>query len=521
MFAAERIEFHFEDLTLPISIKELSDWSRDVDLNAKPILLNNETKSDLSAWLNMLGFDSRSALSKFLQVPLVKDKSMARQLLRSWVGRKLLDEVSDLIRLDEDRSGTKVFNTLESLLDQQGEVSTLDLLKELPAEVIHFDLNEWVQVATSWRDELKGQQKLLTDLRSLTSNTSNSTNNDLSFKYEKDQSAGELKESLYELVQLTTSHRSELLNVEVWNPLAREVPRNTWIVLMPGLGGDQNHFRWLARSLSHQGWPVVVLDHPGSDSEALNLLVDGSLPAPSAAEVFSYRLKDLQVVLKAREDGEISIPGEKVVLLGHSLGALTAFLASGAMPQEGLAERCQKALSNLSLTNLSRLMQCQLIDIPLQKDLDIKQLHAIVGINSFGSLLWPDRSSLTSNVPVLLTGGTFDLITPALSEQLGLLLSIQPNSFNRVLVIEGASHFSPIRVKDQTDNSRGEDLFQLGEGLVGSYPLSVQGLLSSQVIRFLDSLEQKKKLPVSINGSTVNLKYHLLDYSNVENIVNN
>lgn len=516
--AAERVEFHIEDITIPVSIKELSAWSKDIESESVGATAEIDKNSDLAVWLNMLGFKSRSALSKFLKAPLVKDKSMARQLLSSWVGRKLLDEASDLIRLDEDSTGTKVFNTFERLLEEQEEVSTLDLLKSLPAEVIHFDLNKWVQVASSWRYELKGQQKLLSDLRGLSSKPTN-LEKLKEFSYQKKEDSGELQESIYEFVELNAPHRSESLKVEVWNPLARKRPRESWIVLMPGLGGDQRHFRWLARSLSHQGWPVVVLDHPGSDSQALNSLADGSLPVPTGPQVFSYRLVDLQSVLKSKREGQIKVPGEKLVLIGHSLGALTAFFASGAIPQPGLLERCQKALDDFSITNLSRLLQCQLVDVQLPKFSDVDDLGAIIGINSFGSLLWPNTFSLETKAPVFLTGGTFDLITPALSEQLGLLLSTKPNPFSRVLVIEGASHFSPIRIKDQKDNSKNEDFLQLDEALVGSYPLSVQGLLSSQIINFLSKLEEGKQLPVSSNNNKINLNFHILDHSKVKEIV--
>ena len=175
--------------------------------------------------------------------------------------------------------------------------------------------------------------------------------------------------------------------------------------------------------------------------------------------------------------------------MGHSLGALTAFLAAGAIPQEGLAGRCKKALDDLSLTNLSQFLQCQLLDVPLSIQREISQLKAIVAINSFGSLLWPNRGGAKISIPVFLSGGTYDLITPALSEQLGLLQSTEPNKLSRTLLIEGASHFSPIRVKGQVKNSSSQDLFQLGEAFVGEKPLLVQSLLGTQIIRFLEGFE--------------------------------
>jgi predicted dienelactone hydrolase len=192
---------------------------------------------------------------------------------------------------------------------------------------------------------------------------------------------------------------------------------------MPGLGGDRNHFNWLARSLSHNGWSVVVLDHPGSDSLALEALVKGRLPLPGA-EVILHRLNDLDSVLQAKKSGKIDISAENVVLMGHSLGALTAVFASGAKIEDQLENRCQKVMDNLSLTNLSSLLQCQLIDITLPDRKKLENLSAIVGMNSFGSFIWQQNLANQIDIPLFLTGGSFDLVTPSISEQLGLLLSI-------------------------------------------------------------------------------------------------
>ncbi len=498
--AAERFEIHFDGMSIPISIKELIDWSNGEE----------ETNSELASWLNLLGFRDRQGLTKFLNTPLVRDKSMARQILRSWSGRRLLDEVSDLILMDEDSSGESVLDTLENLLNEKDEVTTFDLLNSLSVRAIHIDLDGWIEVANNWRSELKKQQKLISDLVSF--------NKVLEKIEEKNHLQLEIKETEYELISLIVSHRNDPLKVEVWNPSFREKTRKNWVLLMTGLGGDRNHFNWLARSLSHNGWPVVVIDHPGSDSKALEALVKGRLSLPSA-EVIPDRINDVDSVLQAKKLGKINISAEKVVLMGHSLGALTSILASGAKIDDELGDRCQKVLDNLSLTNLSSLLQCQLIDINLSDRKNMENLSAIVGMNSFGSFLWEDNSSNQINVPLFLTGGTFDLVTPSISEQLGLLLALSSSPFSRVLLIEGASHFSPIRVDGQMHQSEGKDLFNLGESIVGYHPLSVQSLLAFEIIGFLEKLEEKKALPSQTNLTKGELKFHILDRNMIEKLV--
>ncbi len=487
-------------MSIPISIKELIDWSNGEE----------EANSELASWLNLLGFKERKGFANFLSTPLVRDKSMARQILRSWSGRKLLDEVSDLILMDEDSSGESVLDTLENLLNEKDEVTTFDLLNSLSAKAIHIDLDGWIEVANNWRSELKKQQKLISDLVSI---------NELSVEIEKTSFLPfEIKENEYELISLIVPHRNEPLILEVWNPSFRNETRKNWVLLMPGLGGDRNHFNWLARSLSHNGWPVVLLDHPGSDSLALEALLKGRLPLPGA-EVISERLNDLDSILKAQKLGKIDISADSVVLMGHSLGALTAILASGVKIDDQLESRCQKALDNLSLTNLSSLLQCQLIDITLSERKGIENLSAIVGMNSFGSFLWQKKLDNQINIPLFLTGGTFDLVTPSISEQLGLLLALSSSSLSRVLLIEGASHFSPIRVEGQMSESKGKDIFNLGESIVGYHPLSVQSLLAYEIISFLKKLEDNNSIPSNTNRTKGELKFHVLDRNIIEKLV--
>ncbi len=514
--AAESIEVQFEDMSIPISVKELAGWVEGMSIPNSIKELSEWARdgekdySEISAWLNLLDLESRAGLVKILKAPLIKDRSMARQMLRSWVGRQLLDEVSDLVRLDDDRSGRRTFDTLEELLEKQQEVSALDLLEALPAEKIYLDLDALLELASRWRDELKTQQKLVMDLGTYPAKSKE--------KFEQLKSYKQFPEPKFQLKPFSVFHRPDSITLEIWEPSLGSPQRKSWIVFMPGLGGSQKHFRWLARSLSQNGWPVVVLEHPGSDSKAVQALLKGSRPAPGA-EVLPDRLRDLYAVLNAKQNGILGIEGEKVVLMGHSLGALTAFLASGAIPEPGLEMRCKEALAGLSLTNLSQLLQCQMINVELSIDRKIPDLGLIVAINSFGSLLWPNNGGARTIVPVLLAGGTYDLITPARSEQLGLLLATRPNPLSRVLLIEGASHFSPIRVEGQLDNESGDDLFQLGEALVGLQPLSVQELLGSEVIRYIDNYEDSKELGLSFKEKKGDLYFHLFDRSTVNKLL--
>jgi hypothetical protein len=106
----------------------------------------------------------------------------------------------------------------------------------------------------------------------------------------------------------------------------------------------------------------------------------------------------------------------------------------------------------------------------------------VVLFNSFGSLLWPERGLRDLRVPALLVGGSLDLVTPPLQEQLELFLPAgHPRS--RLALVQGGSHFSPLRLAPGD-----EALFRLGSDWVGVEPEAVQGLLLGLTSDFLDSL---------------------------------
>ena len=104
-------------------------------------------------------------------------------------------------------------------------------------------------------------------------------------------------------------------------------------------------------------------------------------------------------------------------------------------------------------------------------------------------------------------------------DRLGLMLALSSSQLSRVLLIEGASHFSPIRVEGQLHQSKGKDLFNLGESIVGYHPLSVQSLLAFEIINFLEKLELNKSILSNTNLTKGELRFHILDRNIIEELV--
>ena len=105
--------------------------------------------------------------------------------------------------------------------------------------------------------------------------------------------------------------------------------------------------------------------------------------------------------MKAHENGEFGLRNNSYILMGHSLGALIALLYEGKKPTDQLEEKCDSALKDFAVTNLSKLLQCQLSEIPFTKKNNTNKASAIVGFNSFGSLVWPKENSTGIKAPTL------------------------------------------------------------------------------------------------------------------------
>ena len=472
--AAELLELRIDSLQIPIHLDQLAGWSRQGGVEGPSV-------GDLGPWLGLLDARSRADLKRILKAPLLRDQSFGRQLLDTWAGGQLLEELGNLLTTSDGGSTTTLLQiTLRRLLEQRREVTLLELLEALPPQTLNLRLDGLVSLGQRWRFQLKRQQLAMVRLGSLPLPRSEPPPSAW-----ETASAGADRPAPPPLrLRLAVPGRRDGLPLEIWAASAERRPNQPWVLMMPGLGGNADQLGWLARALAQRGWPVVVLQHPGSDGLALRAALNGQRPPPGA-ETLGIRLADVEAVVAAQRLGRLPVNGAGLVLAGHSLGGLTALLAAGIAPQPGLEGRCRTALERLPIHNPSRLIQCQLPDRALpHPSRPAADLRALVLFNGFGSLLWPEPSLGALPVPLLMVGGSLDLVTPPLDEQLALFLAVRdPRS--RLVVVQGASHFSPLRM-----TQRDEALLRLGRELVGADPLRVQGVLLDVTSAFLRSLEQ-------------------------------
>jgi predicted dienelactone hydrolase len=480
--AAEVLDIQLDSLRVPIPLAQLEEWSRPRAGRGQPG--PTQEGSDVAAWFGLLDGESQRNLRELLRAPILRDQSFGRQLLDSWAGSQLLAEVGTLLTTPSGQSTTPLLQvTLRQLLEERREVSLVELLRALPQKRLLLQLDGLVGLAQQWRRQLERQREALRQLALLPQLPTQT----LPIGGSALADAGQNGSPKPLRMSLAVPGRQEGLPLEIWPapPAPRTGARRPWLLVMPGLGGTAEQLGWLAAALSRQGWPVVVIEHPGSDALAVKATLEGLRPPPGA-ETLPQRVADLQAVVRAQEEGRLPLGPrtDGMVLIGHSLGGVAALLGSGLTPELGLERRCKRSLHRLPLANPSLLLQCQLPGGALPVAATAPEgLRGVVVFNSFGSLLWPQRGFKELPVPVLMVGGSLDLVTPPIAEQLELFLPVgHPRS--RLVLVEGGSHFSPVRV-----SGKEEALLRLGADLVGARPEVVQALLLQLTAGFLTSIE--------------------------------
>lgn len=214
------------------------------------------------------------------------------------------------------------------------------------------------------------------------------------------------------------------------------------IVISHGLGSDRQTFIYLATHLASYGFAVAVPEHPGSNAQQIQALVNGLANQITAPNELADRPLDIKFMLDElkRSFGD-RLNLEQVGILGQSLGGYTSLALVGAkINYQQLQKDC--APSNESL-NLSLLLQCRALEQPFTYELQDRRIKGAIAINPVGSSIFGQDQFSAIKTPLMLVAGSDDTVAPALPEQ------IQPFTWlttqNRYLaLIKGGTHFSTL-----------------------------------------------------------------------------
>ncbi len=254
------------------------------------------------------------------------------------------------------------------------------------------------------------------------------------------------------------------------------------IVFSHGLGSVRTDLRYLAQHLASHGYVVAALEHPGSNENHVKKAL--ALQAPLLeAEEFLNRPKDISFVLDQLKilketSGELQgkLASDRAVVVGYSLGGATALsIAGGELQLTKLKQRCP---GNVLAFSLGENAQCFAKSLPEDRyQLRDPRVKIAIAFSPTTSLLFGETGLSKVTIPILISSGSADKTTPALTEQ--------AIAFDKILSPKwlvgfvGGTHLSvkdPATTMDQADQP---DTLYTGGEVVGEQAVEVRNYVKA------------------------------------------
>jgi predicted dienelactone hydrolase len=479
--AAERIIISFAALERSISIQSLETYAR-----------TGEVESDLAPYLNYLTEEQCDRLRELLQTPADLSPVAVSQFLYTDQGEILLERLGAIIKTESHQSG---FYALRSALilaaaDPDEGLTPLNILQQFPLSGIRVDVEETLQI--------------LGDLEHLINQTANAidmieaqAHREATRMPSTDwqtlpnlEDSGDLGYTM-RTITLADRTRDRIFLADVYLPVPPNhsdlaVSPAPVVIISHGLGSDRTTYAYLAKHLVSYGFAVVLPEHPGSNADQLQALVQGRANEVTNPSEFIDRPLDIQFLLDDLEDRNQHDPWflghldmNRVGILGQSMGGYTALTLSGAqLDLDTLKQNCDVEDS----LNLSLLLQCRALELPrqeiLQTSLQDPRIRAAIAINPIGSSILGPNGFADIHNPVMIVSGNADTVAPALLEQIEPFTWLNtPDKY--LMLMRGGTHFSTLGM-----TSTGSEVVLLPPDIVGPDPSIAQRYIEAMSTAF-------------------------------------
>jgi predicted dienelactone hydrolase len=479
--AAERILFNYSILGRSISVRALETYTRDGILT-----------EDLVSYARFVKPSQLAQLREGLQQKVELSPVAISQFLYSPPGELLLERVS---RLVQTGSGQGSFYALRSTLvlaatDPEG-LTPLSILRHYPNPNIVVNVEEIVGLVDAANRFLKQTDAITQEIQTLskTSPLSAAQAKQLGqFKqpgpFTWTKITLPLQDSTEKRLRYTGKVRTFM--ADIYLPATNQP--QPLVIISHGLNSDRESYAYLAQHLASYGFAVAVPEHPGSNKQQLQGLLEGR--GREVAEPFEFldRPLDIQFLLnslQSLEKTDVQFQGkldfDRVGIIGQSFGGYTSLATAGApLSFSNLAQNCGRELN--TTLNISLGLQCQALRLqPAQYELGDSRIKAAIAINPITSGVFGPESLGQIKVPVMMVAGGRDIVAPALPEQIQPFAQLKTLQQYLVL-IDNSNHFSTIAPSSHET----EALSQI-KGLEGPSPALARSYINVLSVLFMQS----------------------------------
>ncbi|MGK7941951.1 MAG: alpha/beta hydrolase [Crocosphaera sp.] len=451
VYSAERVVF---------SLSVLGDFSVSVD-SLEAFAKDGTINRDLALYANHLDPKTLKNLRQVLNKRFDVSPVMISRLLRRGIGEALLKRMGQLIKMEGNING---FYGLRSALvlaafDQSEGLTLINVMRYFPRRDIRintdllFDLAQEFATLFEYRDaaiEAIAQQG---DLEAANEETINlATLPDLAETGEVTVRKTSRKFQINNIRQTPLGLASSYsLNVDFYLPKNIKKPAPL-VIISHGFGSYPDNYQ-IAQHLASYGFAVAIPQHLGSDLAYRESFLEGNIridisPLEYVSRPSDIRelLDEIEILVKTDSAWSQKIDLEKIGILGHSLGGVTALSLAGAtinLPR--LKETCQD--TNLIL-NPAGLLQCRANYLPPGNyDLKDPRIKTVIALHPLSSVIFGPESMGKIDIPILMVAGSNDLVSPSIQEQIHPFIWIKSPQKYLSLLVPG-THFSTILQPD-------------------------------------------------------------------------
>lgn len=432
-------------------------------------------------YLNRVSPEQRQHLQTFLQQRFQMTPVYVSQFTYSPLGEKLFERLGDLVQTDARANGLYALRSalILSAADKSEGLTAVNVLRRFPSNRIRLNLNAGLSLVDSLSELLQRRDIIVRALNQLSA--SEAAKQPIDARQLDLRSAGAVlwhKQSF----DVRDRDRDRAVPFDLYLPETSS-PAPV-IVISHGVAENRLTFAYLAEHLASYGFAVIAIAHTGGDSTRLQRYFAG-LAAPPPATEFLDRPRDVSYVLDELQrraqtepiQGRLNL--QNVGVIGHSLGGYTTLALAGATLN---FEQVQKDCNPNRSLNLSIMLQCRVSELPRrQYTLQDARIKAVFAVNPLASTLFSQQGMSQIQVPVALVGGSEDIFTPAVPEQIRPFTWLQtPNKY--LVLIEKGTHFSA-EMQLKSD----EQVFPLPTSLAGIDPTLAHGYMKALSLAFFQT----------------------------------
>ena len=435
VLASKRLIFIYPPINLSLGIDSL-------ELFATEGVINKE----LAYYMDLAGVGEaeKEAFREALLKRADLDPVELSRFFNSPMGEQLLNRVGHLLSIQGGRNGKYALRgaIVQAAFDQKEGLTLLNFLRHLAVNM-QFNLEEILRAATYLELLGQGTNAIVAEMKTISTQTAQQESVPDFAPLRDIRQPGDYGVAPTRKIRLFDESRQREFDVLLVQPQRWREGKTPVIVFSHGLASRPEDFEDDVKQLASYGYLVALPQHPGSDFNQLQEMLQGFSREIVKVDEFinrpldvSYVIDELERVNRREFGGRLDL--NNVGVMGHSFGGYTALALAGAnLDFESLETDCGRRLWG---PNLSLLLQCRALELPRQDyNFRDQRVTSALVINPVTSAVFGAKGLSNITIPVLLAAGSSDPATPAAIEQLQAFVWINTDDKYFALV-EGQAH---------------------------------------------------------------------------------